>query len=383
MTAPLRGTMSVASGDGLLIPSDTAAIARPGTDDADSVLTPRGFFPGLLGFRDAMSTDDSETIRTSARAFWVTAPGVGELRPAEVAAPGPSEVLVRTLYSGISRGTESLVFEGRVPPALHETMRGPNQEGELSLPVKYGYAAVGRVMDGRDPGRVVFCLHPHQTAFVVSEDAVHDIPGDVPPRRGVLAANMETALNAVWDARLSPGDRAVIVGAGAVGCLTARLAARVPGCEVTLVDIDERREPVAEALGVTFASPDLARGGADVVFHSSASSEGLQRSIDLAGPDATVVETSWFGDREVTLALGGNFHPGRVRIVASQVGTLPPHQPPRRWTYRRRMSVALRLLADDALDVLLTGESSFDDLPDTMRELASPAGPVLCHRICY
>jgi len=266
---------------------------------------------------------------------------------------------------------------------MHEAMRGPNQEGEFSLPVKYGYATVGQVIDGQEPGRTVFCLHPHQTAFVVPADTVYDLPADVPPARAVLAANMETALTAVWDARSSPGDRVVIVGAGAVGCLTARIAARTPGCEVTLVDIDARRAPIANALGVAFATPDEAPGGADVVFHASASSTGLQRSIDLAGPDATVVEMSWFGDREVTLALGGGFHPGRVRIVASQVGTLPPHQAPRRWTHRRRMGVAMRLLADDALDTLLTAESSFDALPETMPQLVASESPVLCHRICY
>lgn len=330
-----------------------------------------------------MPTDDPTILRASARAFWVTAPGVGELQSVEVEAPRSTDVLVQTLYSGISRGTESLVFQGRVPPSMQEAMRGPNQEGDLSLPVKYGYAAVGRVVEGRKPGRIVFCLHPHQTAFVVPDDAVYDVPKNVPPERAVLTPNMETALNAIWDARLSAGDRTVVVGAGAVGCLTARLAARTPGCEVTLVDIDESRRPIAEALGASFASPDDAPGNADVVFHASASSDGLQQSIDLAGPDATVVEMSWFGDRDVSLALGGSFHPGRVRIIASQVGTLPPHQAPRRWTHRRRMGVALRLLADDALDALVSEESSFDTLPETMPRLADPESPVLCHRICY
>ena len=330
-----------------------------------------------------MTNEDPKAIRSGARAFWVTAPGVGELRSVEVDTPRESDVLVRTLYSGISRGTESLVFQGQVPPSMHEAMRGPNQEGELSLPVKYGYAAVGRVLEGRDPGRIVFCLHPHQTAFVVPDESVYDVPKDIPPQRAVLTPNMETALNAIWDARLSPGDRTVVVGAGAVGCLTARLAARTPGCEVTLVDIDERRRSIANALGVAFASPDEAPGNADVVFHASASSDGLQRSIDLAGPDATIVEMSWFGDHDVTLSLGGSFHPGRVRIVASQVGTLPPHQAPRRWSHRRRMGVALHLLADDALDALVSEESSFEALPETMPRLVSPQSAVLCHRICY
>jgi len=325
---------------------------------------------------------DSTRLLQEARAFWVVGRKSGEIRAAQVAPPGPSEVLVQTLWSAVSRGTESLVFTGRVPAEMHARMRGPNQEGEFTFPIKYGYCSVGRVIAGPGVGRVVFCLHPHQTAFCIGAADVLDVPDHVPPARAVLAALMETALNAVWDARLSPGDSVVVVGAGTVGCLTAHLAARVPGCEVQLVDIDPGKAEVAGSLGLAFADPDQARTAADVVFHTSASSDGLQRSIDIAGPEATVVEMSWFGDREVRLRLGAGFHADRIRVVSSQVGTIPPHQS-RRWTHRRRLGLALSLLADDALDVLFSGESAFDSLPEVMSELADPGRPALCHRIRY
>jgi threonine dehydrogenase-like Zn-dependent dehydrogenase len=292
------------------------------------------------------------------------------------------EVLVQALYSGVSRGTESLVFTGRVPPGEHARMRGPHQEGEFTFPIKYGYAAVGRIVQGPGVGRIVFCLHPHQTAFCVSAADAVGVPDGVPPARAVLAANMETALNAIWDARVGPGDRVVVVGAGAVGCLTARLAARIAGCEVQLVDIDARKATVAAALHVSFGQPQDAWGAADVVFHASASQEGLQRSLEIAGPEATVVELSWYGDRDVRIALGGAFHPQRLRIVSSQVGAIPPHRAPR-WTHRRRLQLALALLQDDALDVLFSGESTFDELPAVMAALVEPEHPVLCHRIRY
>lgn len=324
----------------------------------------------------------SSELPRDCRAFWVTAPGVGEIRTAPLQPPGPDAVVVQALYSGVSRGTESLVFNGRVPPSLHASMRGPHQQGEFTFPVKYGYAVVGRVVAGPGVGRTVFCLHPHQTHFSVAADAVIALPPQLPPGRAVMAALMETALTAVWDARLSPGDKVTVVGGGVVGCLTARLAAQVPGCEVELVDINPDRASVAQALGVAFANPAQAHGGADVVFHASASSDGLQLSLDLAGPETTIVELSWFGEREVTLKLGGAFHPDRLSLVSSQVGSIPAHQA-RRWTHRRRMGLALRLLADDALDELLEGESPFEQLPQTMARLAAPGATALCHRICY
>jgi threonine dehydrogenase-like Zn-dependent dehydrogenase len=319
-----------------------------------------------------------------ARAFWVVAPGRGEIRREVLRAASHDEVVVQALFSGISRGTESLVFTGRVPDSERVRMRAPFQDGEFPAPVKYGYASVGRVDQGPNGivGRTVFVLHPHQTRYVVRASSVHVVPEAVPAARAVLAANLETALNGLWDARPHLGDRVVVIGAGTVGCLVGWLAARIPGCEVQLVDVNPARAQLAQQLGVSFALPANAAREADVVIHASGSPEGLQLGLDVAGVEATVVEMSWFGNREVSLPLGGAFHSKRLTIKSSQVGQIAPAQRPR-WDTRRRMAQALTLLADATLDVLITGESRFDELPDVMVRLAEAPGDVLCHRIKY
>jgi threonine dehydrogenase-like Zn-dependent dehydrogenase len=312
-----------------------------------------------------------------ARAFWTIAPGVGEIREEVVPAPRPGEVRVRTLYSGISRGTESLVWQGRVPASEHERMRAPFQAGTFPFPVKYGYLNVGQLADS---GRAVFCLHPHQTEYVVPADAVVPIPDGVAPARAVLAGNLETAINGVWDAELRVGDRVAVVGAGTVGCLVAYLAGRIPGCRVELVDVQPARARIAAALGVAFATPETARPEADVVVHASGAPAGLVTALSLAGQESTVVEMSWYGDRPVELPLGGAFHSRRLTIRSSQVGGLFAAQRAR-WTLRRRLELALSLLQDPALDVLIDGESRFDELPAILPRLV--AGSTLCHRLRY
>jgi len=323
-------------------------------------------------------------MQEQARAFWVTAPGCGEIRDEALAPPTERDVVVQTLYSGISRGTEALVFGGHVPESEWDRMRAPFQVGDFPSPVKYGYASVGRVIGGLDTlkDRIVFVLYPHQTQFVVPATAVHTVPDGVPPARGVLAANLETALNGVWDARPHVGDRISVVGAGAVGCLAAWLASRVPGCDVELVDINPSREAVARALGVRFAEPGSAANERDVVIHASGAPAGLDLALGLAAIEARVVELSWFGDQAVPLSLGGAFHAKRLTIQSSQVGRVAPAQRPR-WDTRRRMQLALRLLSDPALDTLITGESAFETLPDVMAQLTESPGDTLCHRVRY
>jgi threonine dehydrogenase-like Zn-dependent dehydrogenase len=319
-----------------------------------------------------------------ARAFWLREPGMGEIRPAPLLEPGPGDVLVRTLRSGISRGTETLVFRGGVPSGQYDAMRAPFQVGDFPGPVKYGYLSVGVVEQGPPEllGRTVFCLYPHQTAYVVPAQAVVVVPEDVPPSRAVLAGTVETAVNALWDAAPLLGDRVTVVGAGMVGCCVARLLARIPGVRVTLVDVDEARADVAAALGVEFALPADAADGRDLVVHTSATSAGLQRSLDLLAPEGTVIELSWYGDADVRLSLGGAFHSGRLRIRASQVGTVSAARRGRR-TAADRMALALELLRDPAFDALITGSSRFDELPEVMSRLADGSLPALCHAVTY
>jgi threonine dehydrogenase-like Zn-dependent dehydrogenase len=255
-------------------------------------------------------TGGTRSGHTEAHAFWLQAPGRGEIRSFTLPEPRDGEVLVRTLRSGVSRGTETLVFRGGVPPSQYEVMRAPFQQGDFPGPVKYGYLNVGSVERGPAAlrGRTVFCLYPHQTAYVVPAHAVALVPEDVPPSRAVLAGTVETAVNALWDAAPLIGDRVAVVGAGMVGCCVARLLSRFPASQIALVDVDPGRAGVASALGVDFAVPDGAPEGCDLVLHTSATAAGLQRSLELLGPEGTVVDLSWYGDAEVTLSLGGAFH---------------------------------------------------------------------------
>jgi threonine dehydrogenase-like Zn-dependent dehydrogenase len=334
-------------------------------------------------FTDARSSE-VRPLHDEARAFWLRAPGCGEIRPVALPEPGRDDVLVRTLWSGISRGTETLVFRGGVPPGQYAAMRAPFQEGDFPAPVKYGYLSVGLVAEGPEAlhGRTVFCLYPHQTAYVVPAAAVTVVPDGVPPARAVLAGAVETAVNALWDAAPLVGDRVAVVGAGMVGCCVARLLSRFPAVEVTLVDVDAGRAEVAAALGVGFALPADAAGDRDLVVHASATSAGLQRSLDLLAPEGTVIDLSWYGDVEVRLSLGGAFHSGRLGIRASQVGTLSPARSGRRST-ADRLELALDLLRDPVFDALITGQSRFDELPDVMARLAAGSLPALCHTITY
>ena len=326
-------------------------------------------------------------MSSAAHAFWLVEPSVGEIRRVALPAPGDGEVLVRTLFSGVSRGTETLVFRGGVPRSQYAAMRAPFQDGDFPGPVKYGYLNVGVVEAGPAEllGRTVFCLYPHQTRFVVASDAVTVVPEGVPATRAVLAGTVETAVNALWDAQPLIGDRVAVVGGGMVGCCVARLLGLVPGVQVTLVDIDPRRAEVAAALGVGFALPAdaaAAAEGCDLVVHCSASSEGLQLALDLLGAEGTVVELSWYGDAEVRVRLGGSFHSGRLAVRASQVGSVAAARRGRR-THADRLALALDLLRDPAFDVLLTGRSPFEELPEVLPRLADGSLPALCHTITY
>ncbi len=329
-------------------------------------------------------SDPTGTASPGARAFWLAEPGRGEIRATPLRQPGDGEVLVRALASGISRGTESLVFRGLVPASQHQAMRCPFQEGEFPAPVKYGYASVGLVEEGPAAlrGRRVFCLHPHQDRYIVPAEAATPVPDTVPDSRAVLAANMETAINGLWDAAPRLGDRIAVVGAGVVGCLVAGLAARLPGVQVEVIDIDRSRAPLAAALGCRFALPEQAAGEADLVIHTSGAPAGLATALRLAGFEAKVVEMSWYGDRSVPMPLGEAFHSRRLTLRSSQVGAVATAQRPR-WSHRRRMALALDLLSEPVYDRLISGESPFDQLPPLMARLASDPAGALCHVIRY
>ena len=324
----------------------------------------------------------SAATNSTERAYWLREPGHGEIRPVELPTPGPDDVLVRTLYSGVSRGTEALVFRGGVPESQRAVMRAPFQEGDFPAPVKYGYLNVGTVESGPSEllGRTVFCLYPHQTRYVVPATAVTVVPDTVPAARAVLAGTAETALNAVWDAGPQVGDRIAVVGAGMVGASVARILAGIPATRVQLVDIDPARADVAAALGVEFALPGDALGDCDLVVHASASEPGLARALELLRAEGVCVELSWYGDRRVSVPLGEWFHSRRLTIRSSQVGVVSPNRPR---SYAQRLAVALDLLADPRFDALVTSECRFEELPAALPKLISREPSSLCLRVTY
>ena len=328
-----------------------------------------------------MATDSTAEI---AQALWYVAPGQAEIREERLAAPRPGEVRVRALFGALSRGTEALVLAGRVSESEFDRMRAPFMGGRFPFPVKYGYATVGQIEDGPEKkgGRIVFALHPHQHLFNIPESAIVALPETVLPQRAVLAANMETALNAVWDSAAGPADRIAIVGAGAVGALVAFLCGGLVGAEAMLVDINERRAELAQKLGVRFAKPETAKGDCDLVVHASGTAAGLRTALALAGEEATVLELSWYGDTPVTAPLGGAFHSRRLRLISSQVGQVASSHRPR-WTHSRRLAAAVALLADSRLDALLAPMVSFYDLPRRLPDILDARNGVVCQLISY
>jgi NADPH:quinone reductase-like Zn-dependent oxidoreductase len=323
-------------------------------------------------------------VEETAQALWYSGPGRAEICPENLAPAGPGEVRVRALYGALSRGTEALVLAGRVPRSEFERMRAPFMGGHFPFPVKYGYATVGRVEQGPPEllGRNVFALYPHQSAFNVPATTVVALPDNVTPARAVLAANMETALNAVWDAAPGPSGRVAVVGAGVVGALAAYLCAKIAGAEVTLVDINPARADLARALGVDFAGPDAAPAEYNLVIHASGTAAGLATALSLAAFEATVLELSWYGDAQVPVPLGGAFHSRRLRLVSSQVGHVAPsHRAD--WTHHRRLTEAVALLADPRLDALLAPAVPFADLPARLPDILDPKSGILCPLISY
>lgn len=317
-------------------------------------------------------------------ALWYVGVGRAEIRSEPLPEPGGGEVQIRALHGGISRGTERLVLAGRVPPSEFDRMRGPFMVGTFAFPVKYGYSTVGQVTRGPATleGRVVFALHPHQRVFNVPIDVVVPLPDAVPPTRAVLAANLETALNAVWDAQPAPADRIVVIGAGVVGALVAWLCGQLPGAQVTLVDVEASRAELAHGLGVAFAAPENAPHDCDLVIHASGTAAGLANALNLAGMEATILELSWYGADEVAAPLGGAFHSRRLKLISSQVGQVAPSHRSR-WSFQRRLAAALDLLADARLDALLAPAVKFDDLPARLPDILAPQSGVLCQLVDY
>ncbi len=309
------------------------------------------------------------------QALWIVEKQSANLQQASLG----NGVLVRTLYSGISRGTEKIVLNGEVPESEYQRMRCHGQEGEFSFPVKYGYCSVGEVLEGSLAGQQVFVLHPHQDYFRIPEERLHLLPETVPASRAILAANMETALNINWDAELVKGERVAVIGAGVVGSLSAYLA-KDQGADAVLIDKNAQRASVAAELGIEFLTPEAVSGEFEKIIHTSASEAGLTLALNLAKEEGRIIEASWYGNKTVELPLGGAFHSRRLRIISSQVGKIPASKA--NWSISSRMQRAIELLEDSRLDCLISGETGFEEIPTSYLEIINHPD-TLCHRIRY
>lgn len=329
-----------------------------------------------------------QTTPLDARALWYIHPGQAEIRTERLATPSDvlsdQTCLVRAAYSAISRGTESLIFHGRVPASEFERMKSPFMDGQFPFPVKYGYCHVGQVIQGPDSlrGQYVFSLSPHQTLVRHQSSALVPVPSTVSPMRAVLAANMETALNAVWTGKPSACDHIAVVGAGLVGLLVAYLCRDLPGARITVIDPQPTRARICERLGLRYAASPEGIGNCDLVFHTSASAAGLASALALAGNEATVIELSWYGDQNVAVPLGHAFHSQQIKLISCQVGHIEASHAPR-WDYRRRLTAAMAMLRDPDLDALLEAPIAFDDLPATVSDIFKPGSDRLCQVIQY
>jgi len=319
-----------------------------------------------------------------ARALWFKAYDHAEILKERLPLLKPGWCKLQTFFSAISPGTERLVYSGDVPENLRQEMKCPYMGGEFPFPVKYGYSLIGKITEGpkQSIGKIVHVLHPHQDQCIVHMEDTFPIPPRVPPPRGTLASNLETAVNAIWDSNVTIGERALLIGFGIVGSLVARLLSFIPGVQLQVVDTNPSKITLAEKMGFEACNPEKVSGNFDLAFHASGSSDGLQLAIDKVGCEGRIIELSWYGTDKVSLSLGGTFHSQRKTIHSSQVSTVSPRQRPR-WDRRRRKSLVFKLLERPEFDSHITHSVPFTKLPDLYGKLKAYPTEGLSYLVRY
>ncbi len=316
--------------------------------------------------------------------IWFTSTRTVELRASSAPAPGRGEVRIEALFSGISHGSEMMVYRGEVPAGLAADSTLPTLQGSFSFPVKYGYASVGRVVDAGGgvnelaEGDLVFAFNPHETCYTVPATVVIRLPQELDPRIGVFAANVETAVNSLLDAAPRLGERVVVIGQGVVGLLITQLARRAGASLVITSDLYEKRRQLSRSAGADLvvdpAAESLAEHvsaltggvGADVVIEASGQPSALDDAVAAAAHEGRVVVVSWYGTKRVELALGSGFHRKRLTLKSSQVSNLDPSLTPR-WNVLRRRELAVRYLGELCLDDLISHVLPFDRAAEAYR----------------
>jgi hypothetical protein len=300
--------------------------------------------------------------------YWVVSPSQGQIRDTPMMSLSKDTLSLETLFTGISPGTERLVGMGKVPEECWEKMRCLYMEGSFDFPLKYGYSLVGQAITGSETGKRFFVMHPHQSRVVVARSDALELPDWLPSQRATLIPNMETALNAVWDAQVSQKDKILIVGGGIIGILISFVLSKEYGIQPDFLEQDRQRIQYLKQLpwlGNSRLGTDYREGNYNIAFHTSSSSSGLQSGIDALAFEGRCIELSWYGTQSVSLQLGGSFHYQRKQIIASQVSAIA--QPKRSLIdYSQRKEQVLGLLGDATLDILLQPAIAFLELPTFM-----------------
>lgn len=293
----------------------------------------------------------------SSRSLWHIDAGHSEIRSQNLD-PLPGQILLQSLYSLISLGTEKTIALGGVPGNVYDKMKVPYMEGSFSLPVKYGYSLVAR----SEEGQCYHLMHPHQDLVSVNPESLTPVPPGIPPSRAVLVSNMETALTAYWDAGPLKDEKIMIAGFGLIGALTALLLRLKGFQDITVYEPDATRTGLARRLGFHTGDPGFDPGPFDLAFHSSGNASGLQHCLEVMGPEGRILELSWYGRQKITLGLGEHFHINRLRIIASQVSSIPRNLQGA-WNFAKRKQEVLSLLADPCWDRLEIEEVPFETSP--------------------
>jgi 2-desacetyl-2-hydroxyethyl bacteriochlorophyllide A dehydrogenase len=304
------------------------------------------------------------------RSLWFVSPGSVEVREEPLAAPGPGEVLVQSVVSAISPGTEMLVYRGQVPADMALDASIPGLTDTFSYPVKYGYATVGRVTGlgaGVSPEwheRLVFALHPHESHFVTSPDELVPVPSGLGNEHAALFPHAEAAVTFLMDGRPAVGEDVAVFGQGVVGLMTTAFLARLPLTRLVTIDLHPLRRERSLELGahtwLDAATLDAMGGAFDLAYELSGSPAALDQAIAVTGFNGRVVIGSWYGDKRVELGLGRAFHRSRITLVSSQVSTIDP-QWQGRWDKARRAAVAWRMLAGVDPGLLVTHRFPFSE----------------------
>ncbi|WP_298982402.1 zinc-dependent alcohol dehydrogenase [Caldilinea sp.] len=311
------------------------------------------------------------------RSVIFTAPGKVVVRAEPIPQPQPGELLVQTLVSAISAGTELLFLRGEVPANMEVDSAIPALNGAVRYPLRYGYACVGRVIEAGEEqdrgwlGCTVFAFHPHASHFVASTAQILPVPDDLTPHRAALLPNMETAVNLVMDGQPGIGERVAVIGLGVVGLLTIALLARFPLERLLAVDPLPQRRGLATALGAhaALAPEELTeRSGYDLVYEVSGSPIALNTALALTGFAGRIVIGSWYGVKQAPLDLGGAFHRSRIRLLASQVSTIDPRWSGR-WNKKRRIDLAWAMLRAVEIERLITHRLPVEEAPTAYRLL--------------